>query len=110
VNSPSLTILYRKERATENFSAIDTNNDKKISREEWIQRFGSAEGFDDYDLNGDGFISPEESRADKLALNPLALIPWPVSFTSSSKTNPLALIPWLYTCHLQAHQKLIPWL
>jgi len=28
--------------------------------QEWIRRFGSDEGFDDYDLNGDGYISYDE--------------------------------------------------
>ena len=44
------------------FSTIDTNNDNKISRDEWIAKYGSEEGFDEYDLNGDGIIDPDEYR------------------------------------------------
>ena len=36
--------------------ALDADGDGKITREEWIARYGSDKGFDEYDLNGDGII------------------------------------------------------
>ena len=51
---------FRKCKAAEiDFAMTDTNNDGKISREEWIARYGSDKGFDEYDLNGDGIIDGE---------------------------------------------------
>ena len=39
---------------------MDTNNDGKLSREEWIQRFGDDSKFDLYDVDGDGEVDVEE--------------------------------------------------
>ena len=46
---------------------LDANHDGKISREEWIARYGSDKGFDEYDLNGDGIIDADEYRKCKAA-------------------------------------------
>ena len=46
---------------------MDQNKDGKISREEWIARYGSDEGFDEYDLDGDGFVDPDEFRKGQAA-------------------------------------------
>ena len=51
--------------------AADTNQDGKISREEWLRKFGSGDGydvqmvqmFDVYDADGSGFIDAEEFRS-----------------------------------------------
>ena len=39
---------------------IQVNSDAKISKEEWLARFGSLKGFDDYDVDGDGVVDEEE--------------------------------------------------
>ena len=39
---------------------MDTNNDEKLSREEWIARFGNDNLFDAYDTDRDGVIDPME--------------------------------------------------
>merc|ERR1712166_704862 len=39
---------------------IDSNNDGKITKEEWIARYGNEDGFDRFDLNGDGFVDAYE--------------------------------------------------
>jgi len=44
---------------------MDTNADGKISRDEWIAKYGSDEGFNEYDLNGDGIIDADEWRLVK---------------------------------------------
>merc|ERR1711871_1477007 len=51
----------RRDMERLHFDFINTSGDPYgISREEWIRRFGSDEGFDDYDLNGDVYISYDE--------------------------------------------------
>ena len=52
---------------------IDTNKDEKISKEEWIAKYGNEDRFKMYDLNKDGQVDKEEfyySAASKLNLNP----------------------------------------
>ncbi len=39
---------------------FQVNSDAKISKEEWLARFGSLKGFDDYDVDGDGVVDEEE--------------------------------------------------
>jgi len=46
--------------APANFSAVDTAKTGKISVEEWTARFGSANGFEQYDTNHDGEIDQAE--------------------------------------------------
>ena len=41
--------------------------DGKLTREAWIARYGSDAGFDQYDLNGDGIVDPDEFRQIKAA-------------------------------------------
>lgn len=43
------------------FSDIDYDHDDELSKDEWIRRFGTADGFDDYDSNHDGVINEEEA-------------------------------------------------
>ena len=38
------------------FNKLDTNNDGHLSRAEWAAQFGSEEGFDACDVNGDGKV------------------------------------------------------
>jgi len=45
------------------YRMLDTNHDGKISREEWIARYGNDTGFLAYDLNGDGVIDADEFLA-----------------------------------------------
>ena len=46
---------------------MPANNDGKISREEWIARYGSDAGFDEYDLDGDGIIDgPPLHKSDSM--------------------------------------------
>ena len=33
-------------------NALDADGDGKITREEWIAKYGSIDGFDEYDLDG----------------------------------------------------------
>jgi len=42
------------------FLAADADGDNKISRQEWIQMFGSDTGFDEADVDGDGQVNVEE--------------------------------------------------
>merc|ERR1711865_1052330 len=46
---------------------IDSNNDGKITKEEWIARYGNEDGFDRFDLNGDGIVDADEFRVSELA-------------------------------------------
>merc|ERR1719231_1042884 len=50
----------RSSLAAVQFELIDTNNDGQIQRDEWIARFGDDRVFDEWDLNKDGVIDPEE--------------------------------------------------
>eukprot|EP00658_Telonema_sp_P-2_P027377 TRINITY_DN2114_c0_g1_i1.p1 TRINITY_DN2114_c0_g1~~TRINITY_DN2114_c0_g1_i1.p1 ORF type:complete len:228 (-),score=52.09 TRINITY_DN2114_c0_g1_i1:134-817(-) len=45
----------------------DTNRDGKISREEWVVKFGDDSRFSAYDLNGDGIVDPDEWMAGQAA-------------------------------------------
>ena len=50
---------FRQGKAADRkFKAMDKNKDGKISREEWYERYGTYDGFDEYDLDGDGFVDP----------------------------------------------------
>merc|ERR1711865_751348 len=51
----------------EKLAELDADGDGKISREEWIARYGSDAGFDQYDLDGDGIIDANEFRMAKCA-------------------------------------------
>lgn len=42
------------------FTLFDVDGDKKITKAEWIKRYGTDEGFDAYDLDKDGIIDPSE--------------------------------------------------
>lgn len=48
------------EAAQRAFLIADSNRDGKLSREEWIARYGDDKLFDAYDADGDGVISPAE--------------------------------------------------
>ena len=50
------------------FQTLDRNHDGKLSREEWMAKFGDeyAQLFDTYDKDGDGSISAEEFMRRKL--------------------------------------------
>ena len=51
---------FREVKAAEiEFTRLDRDQDGKVSREEWIAKYGSDEGFDAYDLDGDGIIDGE---------------------------------------------------
>jgi len=41
---------------------LDTDHDGKISRSEWVARFGTEEGFEQYDLDSDGVLDLEEQH------------------------------------------------
>lgn len=47
-------------RAKRQFKTLDTNSDSKITREEWMARYGTEEGFGAYDANGDEVIDADE--------------------------------------------------
>lgn len=51
--------------ADKDFVHADADGDNKLSREEWIAHFGSADGFDDADVDGDGQVDAEEWMALK---------------------------------------------
>lgn len=55
------------------FKRLDTDGDGKVSREEWIAKYGSADGFDQYDL---GHCHPNSSPLDLLSSPPVALYAW----------------------------------
>jgi len=55
--------VLTRDKIAGNFREIDANNDGKISREEWIARYGDDSLFDQYDLDGDGVIDPDEFLA-----------------------------------------------
>ena len=58
----------RQEQAKERMRKLDTNHDRKISREEAQQGAPKlAENFDKIDANGDGQITPEEMREARRA-------------------------------------------
>ena len=44
----------------EEINHIDTNEDRKLSRDEWLAKSLPEYLFGEYDLDHDGFISPEE--------------------------------------------------
>ena len=55
--------VVREEAAVQSgkeFAAADANADGKLSREEWIAKHGTAEGFAEYDLDGDGVHGPND--------------------------------------------------
>ena len=43
------------------FEAVDSNHDGVISRSEWVSRYGSADGFEASDVNGDGASLTEKA-------------------------------------------------
>merc|ERR1711990_969615 len=47
------------------FNSADANKDGKLSRAEWIARFGSDDHFDEYDLDHDGFVDADEFMKGK---------------------------------------------
>jgi len=47
-------------KAQKTFNKADTDGDGKLSRDEWIKKFGDDKKFDAYDFGGDGVISLEE--------------------------------------------------
>merc|ERR1712176_1485521 len=42
------------------FNAADRDGDGRITREEWIARYGSDARFDMYDLDSNGYVDAEE--------------------------------------------------
>ena len=56
---------FYEARESSEFENIDTNKDRKLSRTEWIARFGNDDDFDDYDMDHDGFVEHEEFRTGK---------------------------------------------
>ena len=55
--------VVREEAAVQSgkeFAAADANADGKLSREEWIAKHGTAEGFAEYDLDGDGVVDSKD--------------------------------------------------
>ena len=49
-----------EELLSREFKLVDRDNDNRISRPEWIDRFGDDSGFDAHDRNHDGTVSREE--------------------------------------------------
>ena len=55
-------------RQTERFKRADANNDGKLTREEARKGMpGVARNFDQIDTNKDGFLSPDELKAARMA-------------------------------------------
>ena len=44
------------------FSRLDKDGDGIITREEWYTKYGTYDGFDEHDLDGDGKIDANEFR------------------------------------------------
>ncbi len=53
------------EAAVKEFNGADTDRDGKLTRKEWIAKYGSNAGFDEVDLNGDGVVDEDEFRGSK---------------------------------------------
>ena len=53
--------MITQKKADWEYVQTDTNFDGKITRDEWITRYGSSEGFDAYDMDGeDTHLEPHE--------------------------------------------------
>ena len=50
----------RRKAATRDFNRGDRNNDGQMSRQEWLAKYGSMDGFDEVDLNADGVVDENE--------------------------------------------------
>merc|ERR1712070_1027298 len=46
---------------------MDEDGSQKVSRDEWISKYGSAEGFEQFDHDGDGTIDMDEFRKARTA-------------------------------------------
>jgi Ca2+-binding EF-hand superfamily protein len=68
---PLLTVAQEKKgkSAEEQFAALDSNNDKKLSKEEFLARTQDdkkdkrGQAFERFDKDGDKFLSLEEFKA-----------------------------------------------
>lgn len=90
------------------FKAFDTNNDGKLAREELPEPLRPA--FDRMDLNGDGFITPEEEAAARgaAAQVPIEATPHqrfttPLSVRGSSVAIPIPFDPHDAWGHKERH-------
>ena len=60
--SPSACAAICSEASSviDEFVSLDSNKDGVVTRVEWIARYGSDQGFDEHDLDGDGTVDQEE--------------------------------------------------
>jgi len=55
-----------QEASDRGFESLDADSNGRISREEWVSKYGSEEGFSSYDTDGNGYIDIGEWNNNRL--------------------------------------------